>query len=553
MNSIIGTGYILIGAAAVPFLKPALESYGKPGSRSFIAFGIGVAIYAICTGLNLFTESYELSVLAQNVTNSAGVLIGVAWLCLTLRVSDRVTVTRRLTAVLAAYVLFGWVLALVNPGGITIQSTSTMAGTRLDISPGIGFWFLLGTGQLQVAAGTGLLAVESLRSTGLRRRQTGLLALAIIPGLVASVFTASTLRTAPVGYDYTVFGWAVSLVMFAVALYSGRFLDVTTVARRTATEEMTDAMITLDEENRVLDANRRARTLFDIDGDYGGTPATEFFQPISQQTLSQLLETDQGNTDISMQRDGVTRYFSLSVSPVTDRPAQARVVLLHDITAQKQTERKLRLQNERLDRFADIVSHDLRNPLHIADGYLDLAKETGDEENFQKVRDAHRRMDTMIEELRTMARAENIVDDKQTLELKALAVDAWQTAQTDGATLEMDIDEDVVVEGTGELLRNVFENLFRNAVDHNEPPITVRVGALGGNPEGFYVEDTGEGIAEDRREEVFEHGYTTSEEGTGFGLSVVSDLISAHEWNITLTESSDGGARFEIRTEQQGN
>jgi signal transduction histidine kinase len=89
----------------------------------------------------------------------------------------------------------------------------------------------------------------------------------------------------------------------------------------------------------------------------------------------------------------------------------------------------------------------------------------------------------------------------------------------------------------------VFENLMRNALDHTEQPVAVTVGEL---EDGFYIADDGNGIPEDKRDDVFEAGYTTTDDGTGFGLSIVSDIIEAHGWEVHLTESAEGGARFEI-------
>jgi signal transduction histidine kinase len=64
--------------------------------------------------------------------------------------------------------------------------------------------------------------------------------------------------------------------------------------------------------------------------------------------------------------------------------------------------------------------------------------------------------------------------------------------------------------------------------------------------DGFYVADTGPGIPESDREKVFEAGYSTADEETGFGLRIVKQVCVAHGWEITTTESELGGARFEI-------
>jgi signal transduction histidine kinase len=217
-----------------------------------------------------------------------------------------------------------------------------------------------------------------------------------------------------------------------------------------------------------------------------------------------------------------------------------------------QIKTSLRQERERLDQFASVVSHDLRNPLSIASGYLEHARETNDPADFDVAADALARMDQMIDDLLTLAKIET-VDETTADQLQAVARDAWETAVTDGATLSVQ-DCEGTVECDRSLLQNLLENLFRNAVDHNESGLTIRVGRLGNRDsgfDGFYVEDDGCGIPEDDRESVFRYGFTTTADGTGFGLSIVQEIAAVHNWEVTITESADGGARFEIRTERQ--
>ncbi|MFB6271074.1 MAG: sensor histidine kinase, partial [Halobacterium sp.] len=75
--------------------------------------------------------------------------------------------------------------------------------------------------------------------------------------------------------------------------------------------------------------------------------------------------------------------------------------------------------------------------------------------------------------------------------------------------------------------------------------VTVTVGDAGSD--GFYVADDGPGIPESERDAVFEGGYTTAEDGTGFGLAIVEDIVEAHGWTVDVTASEDGGARFDVR------
>jgi signal transduction histidine kinase len=98
-------------------------------------------------------------------------------------------------------------------------------------------------------------------------------------------------------------------------------------------------------------------------------------------------------------------------------------------------------------------------------------------------------------------------------------------------------------------LRTLFENLLRNAVEHTDPPLTIRVGTLDPGKDdtgGFFVEDTGTGIPPETRDQMLEHGYSTREDGTGFGLSIAQEIVEAHGWQIQIRASEERGARFEI-------
>lgn len=115
----------------------------------------------------------------------------------------------------------------------------------------------------------------------------------------------------------------------------------------------------------------------------------------------------------------------------------------------------------------------------------------------------------------------------------------------------MHVESDVgTIEADESRLHGLFENLFRNAVEHAGDDVTVRVGRLT-DETGFYVEDDGPGIPADDRDEIFDHGFTTSEEGTGYGLSIVAEIVAGHGWDITVSESDTGGTRFEITDTDQ--
>ncbi|MFC7172817.1 sensor histidine kinase [Haloplanus litoreus] len=101
-------------------------------------------------------------------------------------------------------------------------------------------------------------------------------------------------------------------------------------------------------------------------------------------------------------------------------------------------------------------------------------------------------------------------------------------------------------EGTAAAGRDAdVESFTRGATsgEGGDAQLTVTVGRT---DDGFYVADDGPGIPESERDRVFETGYSTDPDGTGFGLNIVRSIAEAHGWEVVVTESADGGARFEF-------
>jgi signal transduction histidine kinase len=140
----------------------------------------------------------------------------------------------------------------------------------------------------------------------------------------------------------------------------------------------------------------------------------------------------------------------------------------------------------------------------------------------------------------TIARNGDTVDETEEISLEATARAAWEYVDTGLATLAVETDR--TVEADEDRLVRMFENLFRNAVEHAGEDVTVRVQT---HPEGFVVSDDGPGIAPAEREMVFEAGYS-GDDGTGLGLAIVHKIALAHGWDVTVAESDAGGARFEF-------
>ncbi|MFT4923072.1 MAG: PAS domain S-box-containing protein [Haloarculaceae archaeon] len=218
-----------------------------------------------------------------------------------------------------------------------------------------------------------------------------------------------------------------------------------------------------------------------------------------------------------------------------------RVGVIRDIAERKERERELQRQNERLDEFVSVVSHDLRNPLNVAETSLELVEETSESPHLDRVAGAIDRSQALIDDLLTLARSDHGTDRIEPVALADVAELSWQTAETKAATLTVDTTQ--TIRADRRRLQQLFENLYRNAVEHGGDDVTVHVGEMGS---GFFLADTGPGVPEAERADIFEVGYSTAAHGTGLGLRIVEQIAEAHGWEIAVTEDERGGARFEI-------
>ena len=211
----------------------------------------------------------------------------------------------------------------------------------------------------------------------------------------------------------------------------------------------------------------------------------------------------------------------------------------------EQKKQQLEEQNEQLDEFVSVVSHDLRNPIQVVSTTVELAAETGDDEYFERCQRATARMEQLLDDLLALAREQSRELEREPIEVAELVSRCWNTVET--ADAELDIDTDQVVEADRGRLKQLVENLVGNAIEHAGTDVTVTIGELP-REDGFYIADDGPGIPEADREDIFEYGYSNQPNGTGFGLTIVQQVVEDHGWDVRVTESERGGARFEILT-----
>jgi PAS domain S-box-containing protein len=239
--------------------------------------------------------------------------------------------------------------------------------------------------------------------------------------------------------------------------------------------------------------------------------------------------------------DGSTYPVEVWITKVELEGATRFIAFSRDATERHEYEQELQRQIDRLEQFATVVSHDLRNPLNVASGRLDLLDQRVDSEHLDVATDALDRMAELIEDLLILAREGGQATDREPIDLGAMIDQCWQMIATADASLEVDIEREIAADRPR--LKQLLENLVRNAIEHGGDSVTVRIGEL---DDGFYVADDGPGIPPEERDHVFETGYSSDEDGTGLGLNIVRQIAEAHGWDVRVVESDHGGARFEF-------
>ncbi|TQQ82091.1 sensor histidine kinase [Halonotius roseus] len=438
-------------------------------------------------------------------------------------------------------------IKITNPiHGLYFTATpATTPFTHLMIDHGTLHWLAMGLAYSLATVGIFMLFELFAQVDYDTRPFVGLVGLTALP---VALDILGSVSPSVIDMSYSALGVA-AFAVGVLFVYTDRFETIQLAG------QYDSPVVVLGDSDEIRDYNRRAAELFPALEDGLGEELAAVVP-----TLSQCPDTE---AVIELEIDGETRYFQSTTNPFSASRVQlGRLLVLTDVTAQERYRRELEAQNERLEQFTGMVSHDLRNPLNVAQGNSEIiaeliaAAETDDGEytslnaetmgTLSNAADTLSRtlarMELLIDDLLVLAREGQEIDEPEPVSLAAIVESCWAMVDQKAATLV--VDDDPTVEADPDRLQQLLENLFRNAIEHGGSDVTIRVGEL--DDSGFYVEDDGPGIPADTREDVFESGYTTNREGTGFGLNIVSEIVAAHGWEIAVTDGEDGGARFEI-------
>ena len=538
------TACLLSGAIGLALGRAAWHRRDQPG-------GVEVALYLLCGGgisllyaLRVVSRSELWMTVALNLATPLVAALPVLWMAFVLAFSghDRWRTEDRIVTL--ATPAFVWLLLAWSSGthGLARHSlTAVIEGpfTLLSFELGLAsVAFLLYAYGLCVAGV--FVVIDLYRRTGNRYRlQTFVILLSTLFPFVAGLVTVADL-----GSYASVEWYPAALVVHGVFLYGAVFwlgtLDAAVVARDTAVEVMQDPVIVAGSDGEIRDLNPAAEELLPLDTVDG--------------SMSAVLPRLEVGAEHPITIGG--RQFDIQEDPITDPRGTDRghVFLFRDVTARERRqaelerrEAELERQNERLEDFAGVVSHDLRNPLAAASAAVELARHSddSDDETLERAANAHDRMDELIEGLLSLATAGKSVDAVERVSVDSTVRRVWSRLETPDATLTV-TDPDMAVLADGDRLEQLVSNLFRNAIEHAGDAVAVRVD-IERRDDGvaLAVNDDGPGVPPGERANVTERGVSLGG-GTGLGLAIVGDIAEAHGWALSVDASDLGGARFVI-------
>jgi PAS domain S-box-containing protein len=268
--------------------------------------------------------------------------------------------------------------------------------------------------------------------------------------------------------------------------------------------------------------------------------------------------------------EGEALQFLSNVQDITERKAAQRRVLDLNATLESRVaartreleaaNRELELANRELESFSSSVSHDLRSPLRLIDGFSQmLAREHLDPGNaaaladIARIRGAARRMDELIDSMLKLARQTRGPLQRSRVDLSAIARETLDqlAAGAPSRSVRVSIEPDLIARGSPALLRAVMENLLGNAwkftAKVSQAEIEVGREERGGEPM-FFVRDNGAGFSMQYSKQLFRAFRRLHDEtefaGTGIGLVTVQRIVQRHGGRIDFDSEVGEGACF---------
>jgi len=591
---------IALGLAAVLSVFLAARAWRGRATAPGVALAMTFMMLVIVWWLVL----YMLEIAATNAAvkefayyaKFLGIAIGpVAWFLFAMEYSGHtIWASRQRLVLLSIIPVITTILIWTNNSHhLMWQSFSIVSNgefTLTDTPPAIWFWVHSAYSYLLILSSTFVLFRQFISSPSVYRRQLIALLVAIVAPTIGNIVTLF----GNLPFDLTPFAFVITGLAFTWGLLRYRFLDLAPVARNTVIDSMTDGMIIIDLQERIVDLNPAAQQIIRRPvSDILGQPITTAMRVLTEQPdlLERYGAEVSAQAELVLNREGVERILDVRVSPVHDDRGHVsgRVVVFRDITDRKHTEQKVQAQNEALvkaneelalarkqaeqatrlkSEFLATMSHELRTPLNAIIGYteIQLAGMAGElnTEQFDYQERVLANAEHLLSLINDVLDLSKIEAGRMELLEKSFNLREWLDdivaqnrilAEEKGLQFAVDLDQQLppTLISDSARLKQVVINLLSNAIkftDHGEVKIDISVN----DPTTWkiVVSDTGMGIPVHAQETIFEEfrqvdGTARRQHGgTGLGLAIVRKLVLMMGGSIRLKSEMDKGSTFTV-------
>ena len=551
----------LFGFPAILSASVALFAWqyrSNPGGTPLVIHALGSVVWILSYGAGTRLNSQLIAPGMLGVSWLAAVVVAFSGMYVAVEYTERTWLKQPVVlGSIGGYLCLEALLIWLNPRGLFYTRVPTIVQTGTPVYE-FGVWW---TVHLVVvfAAATAMLGMffqVYLSESGAYRQQARTILVGIAVIYITATVEVTGLEPYPdLLYNVTMAGSTVLSVTFLWALFHADFLELTPIARKTLLEDIEDATIVLDHQNRLVYANRTAQDVFDTGPEYTGMSADDLFDSIIGEHPDRIINMNDSETEIAIAPDDERRYFSVSASAVGD-DERGRAFVLHEITAQKQYELQIEQQRDDLETLNQVLRHDIRNDLQLITAYGDiLDDECETEDKQQYINMINKSADHAVELTQTARELSEVMlsdsVEEQRVTLQTILTDEVTEVQASypSATLEFGTEIPSVTLAANDMISSVFRNLVKNAVQHNDKEVAEVIVSATDHEDTVTVTiaDNGPGVHDSQKETVFgkgERGLDSS--GTGIGLHLVNTLVSIHNGDVWIEDNEPEGAIFSV-------
>jgi len=575
-NVAVGVAYAALAAVPARITLYATRNLETPGARPLVAMGLCTAAATVVQGLR-FAEA------AVSVGSWPGIVLHIALLVtINLAVLGTFYLAAEYTG--QTWLVERWiVLALATPGVllpvVRILTEAAGAGVTGPVAD-LDFLYRL----LLAVAGLSLFARQVVGSRGIYRKQSGALLVGLAVGaglgLVERYYTLQFV-------EFTLLGMIVGLGVLARALFSYEFLETVPIARETLFDQVTDPVVALDGDGRVVDRNRAADEAFGLSASILGRDrgelfhadpslATEYSEVLGTKeiagvvsggrrhfdqdhaTVAAIAGSDAGEGDagdaadglqtgpadgtLGVLRDGTVRYYQVSASALAFAPGyEGKLLVFRDVTASTEREQDLDILKQVLTR---VLRHNLRNDATAIHGFAQSIADTAEDGTREKAERIVGLTEKLTATSETARRIEDVIDADRHAEFdlrrQVGAVVDDVGAEHPDATIEWQVPEGLAVV-TNPKLPAALTEVVENAVVHSgDAPRVEITGARSGRWVDLTVVDDGPGIPEYELETIAQGEETALVHGSGAGLWLIQTAVEDSNGDVTYETGEDG-------------